>query len=471
MTRLDDVGRVGAQTAMALLDGAEPATLQVPAVMPAPLQVDWRQIERWGIPAKAVPAGTKIWFREPTIWESHRGLVILGVAVILLQTGLIVALLIMRRSRRFTVAALARNEQHMRLAAQAAGLSTWVLDSDATGQRDEGAIERASTSGVARYLPSDFRETLARIAPEDRPAVDAALRRALETNGEFDVQYRIDGAEGECRWESAKGRADPAQSSRLVGVAIDITQRKRAEVQTELDRAALYHMGRVSLLGQLSASIAHQLSQPLTSILSNAEAAQKMLERDPVDLPELGQIFADIVADDHRAVAVIRRLGALFRRGESQFEPLDLNELVRDSLDIFRATITTRRLTITTDSAADLPLVSGDRVQLQQLLLNLIVNAADAMTDSPEGARDATISTEVRGNSVKLCVADKGPGVPADALDKVFEPFWSTRAGGMGMGLAVCRSIAVAHGGSLTATNAPTGGAVFCASLPALVAP
>jgi C4-dicarboxylate-specific signal transduction histidine kinase len=313
----------------------------------------------------------------------------------------------------------------------------------------------------------DFGETLARIAPQDRAAVDAALRDALERDGEFDVEYRLESPDGESRWQSARGRADHAGAPRLLGVAIDITQRKRAEAQAAQDRGALYHMTRVSLLGQLSASIAHQLNQPLASILGNAEAAQMMLERAPVDVAELRAICADIVAENHRAAQVIRRLGVLFKRGESVLEPLDANELVRDTIEFTRSIVTTRQVAAVTHLQPDLPLISGDRVQLQQLLLNLIVNAADAMADLPEDRRQLDISTSLQGGSVKLCVTDRGPGVPAEAMDKVFEPFWSTRPGGMGMGLAVCRSIAEAHRGTLVVTNAPGGGAVFCASLPA----
>lgn len=233
------------------------------------------------------------------------------------------------------------------------------------------------------------------------------------------------------------------------------------------DRAVLYHTSRVSLLGQLSASIVHQLSQPLTSILSNAEAAKALLDREKPDLAELRQICADIAAEDRRAAEIIRRLGALFRRSECQYEPIELNELVRDTLLVIRSELAHRHVAVCTELATSLPLITGDYVQLQQLLLNLIVNAADAMSELAEGCREVTISTAAQPDFVQICVSDRGRGVPVEARDNVFEPFWSTRPGGMGMGLAIGRSIALAHRGSLTVTNAPTGGALFCASLPA----
>ena len=464
MADYQTIGVEGAKTSIALLDGADPATATRSEPMPPTLQLDWRQLKRWGISDKAVPADAIVHFREPSLWEAHRELVLVGIAVMLIQSALIVALLFERRRRRRTVADLKRSEELIGLAAQAANLSTWVLD--------ERSIKSAGVAGVPQAAVGasgplvDFSATLARISPLDRPAVDAALLNALNTTDDFDVEYRIEGSNGEWGWQSARGRADRAEAPRLLGVAMDITQRKLAEAQAAQDRADLYHMSRVSLLGQLSASIAHQLNQPLASILSNAEAAQKMLEREPLDLPELRAICDDIAAEDQRAAQVIRRLAVLFKRGEAVFEPLDANELARDTIEFTRTSLTTRHVALSTHLEPELPSISGDRVQLQQMLLNLMINAADAMADLPEERREMNISTSLQGDDVKICVVDRGPGVPAEAMEKVFEPFWSTRPGGMGMGLAVCRSIVEAHHGRLTVSQAAEGGAVFCALLP-----
>ena len=466
MASYEAMGRLGAQTAITLLDGASPGSLDLPATTHAPLHVDWRQLQRWGISPRTVPPDAIVHFKEPTLWEGYRREVLSAITVMLLQAGLIVALFIERRRRRRTAAALTQSEEHMRLAANAANLSTWVLDGHALQAARTGSALPQSGPGSEALL--DFRGTLARVHPQDRDVVDKVLRDALATKKEFEVEYRVAAPDGEWRWQSARGRADHAPAPRLLGVATDITQRKRAEVQAEQDRAALNHMTRASLLGQLSASIAHQLNQPLASILGNAEAAQKMLEREPVDLPELREIFADIVAEDHRAAQVIRRLGVLFKRGEPLFEPLDVNDLVRDTIEFTRTMLTSRHVTLRMQLAPALPPIAGDRVQLQQLVLNLIVNATEAMADLTEAERILTIITSVRADVVSLCVADHGPGIATAALGKLFEPFWTTKANGMGMGLAICRSIADAHRGSLAATNAPEGGAVFCARLPAL---
>lgn len=464
MASFVDTGRLAAQIALALLGGAAPASIELPPSMPKRMHLDWRQLQRWGISPAAVPPDAVVRYREPRFWEAYWHYLLIAGALLLIQSGLIVALLLERRRRRRTAAALAQSEQRMSLAAHAARLSMWVWD---LGRKQNWlrTPSRRSTDLRTDHF-TDFNELLSSVHPQDRESVDAALKRALSSGEEIEVEYRMAGPDGEVRWMAARGRADQGNPQRLLGVALDITPRKRAEAQAEHDRTALRHMTRVSLLGQLSASIAHQLNQPLASILSNAEAAQAMLKREPVDVPELREICNDIVAEDNRAAEVIRHLGVLFKRGEPLFAPLDLNELVRDTLELTRTSLLTRHVAASLRLAPDLPPVDGDRVQLQQLLLNLIVNAMDAMDATPEPERLLTISTALHGQQIQLCVADRGPGIPGSELDKVFDPFWSTKGAGIGIGLAICRSIAAAHRGSLTSSNAPGGGAVFCTSLP-----
>lgn len=241
--------------------------------------------------------------------------------------------------------------------------------------------------------------------------------------------------------------------------------RARADLQAEQDRAALHHMTRVSLLGQLSASITHQLGQPLTSILSNAEVAQDILGRNPVDLAELREICADIVSEDHRAADVIHRLAALFKRSDLELREIDLNELVSETLDLTQTELQSRHVTVALELEKPMPRIRGDHVQLQQVLLNLILNAAEAMDETPIEKRRVAVRTTTAGAGVRLTVADGGPGIAAENLKSVFEPFWTTKPGGIGMGLALCRSIAAKHGGTLEVTNGADGGAAFCMTL------
>lgn len=455
-----DMGRLTAHLALRVLRGEAPASIPLPATMPVALHIDWRQAQRFGIDSASLPPGTVVQFKEPGLWEQYRAQALAGAAVLLLQFMLIAALLFERHRRRRTAAALVQSERRMGLAAQAARLKMWVWDAG-RAQLWMGS----STQPVAgQNTSADAAQALDQVHPQDRERVGRAFEQALATGEPLDVEYRVLADNGEVRWQAARGRVEADQ--RLTGVALDISQRKRAELQAEQDRAALRHLSRVSLLGQLSASIAHQLNQPLASILSNGEAAQLMLQQEPLDLDELRAICADIVAEDQRAAAVIRQLGTLFKRGDPTLAPTDLNRLTQDTLELLRANLLSRHVQVELQLAPVLPAVRGDRVQLQQLLLNLMVNAADAMAGLEVERRRIVLSTELRGSDVCICVADNGPGLDVADVDKLFEPFWSGKSDGMGIGLAISRSIAAAHHGTLIAANGPHGGAVFCLRLP-----
>ena len=269
-------------------------------------------------------------------------------------------------------------------------------------------------AGKPHGPPIAFEKVLETTHPADREDLERAVQKAVATGDEFDVEYRVPVPDGGVRWIAARGRAEKGKRHQMLGVAVDITERKLAELRAVEDRNALRHMTRVSMLGQLSASIAHQLNQPLAAILGNAEAARKMLARERVDLAELREICDDIVADDNRAAEVIRRLGALYRRGDMKTEPFDLNELIRETLDLLRAELLIRHVTPRTDLAPALPAIDGGRVQLQQVVLNLVLNAADAMSDVDVAKRSLAIRTEATGADVRLYVVDNGHGIPRE---------------------------------------------------------
>ena len=459
-----DMGREAAKTVNDLLDGATPATLQLPAHVPAKVQIDWGQARRWGIADEAIPADAIVHFKELTFWELHRDKVIAIATVILLQAALIAALLVERRLRHRTASALADSERRMNLAARAARLSilAWGITRDKVGV----AAKRRRHAGAAKESPIHFDQVLESVHPADREALERALRQAVAKDEELDVEYRTLAPDGELHWVSMRGRVEKGSEQRLTGVALDITARKGAELQAEKDRSALTHMTRVSMMGQLSASIAHQLNQPLAAILGNAETARKMLDREGLDLVELREICNDIVAEDLRAAEVIRRLGALYKRGELRLASLDLNELVLETLDLVRTELATRHVVPVAELAPSLPAIEADRVQLQQVLLNLILNGADAMNDTEAMQRKLVIRTELGGAQVRLCVVDQGKGIAQQDLKNVFDAFWSTKPGGIGVGLAICQSIIRAHHGTMTAVNNPAGGATFCATWP-----
>ncbi len=241
--------------------------------------------------------------------------------------------------------------------------------------------------------------------------------------------------------------------------------RKRSEQEAAQHRAELAHLTRVNTLSELSGSLAHELNQPLGIILSNAQAAQDIVAQMPEGAAELGEILADIVAADRRAGEVIQRLRTLLKRGESEMLPLSLNGVIEEVLHLAHADLIGRGVTVVRALAPDLPQATGDEVQLQQVVLNLVLNAADAMSANPPDARRIHIATTRDEGVVRASIRDEGGGLPADP-EKLFEPFYTTKPHGLGMGLAICRSIITAHAGRLWAEPHPDHGAVFHFELP-----
>ena len=242
--------------------------------------------------------------------------------------------------------------------------------------------------------------------------------------------------------------------------------RKQGELEAQRLRQDLTHIGRVSALGELTASLAHELNQPLTAILNNAQVAERLLAAVP-NVEEVREILRDIVTDDRRATEVIRRLRALVKKGDLEFVPLDLNELIREVARLLRSDVVSRGISLSLELAADLPTVRGDRVQLQQVVLNLVLNGLDAMHEPGAGDRTLIIRTARDGaDAVAVSVQDAGIGIDEKNVDQLFHPLFTTKAEGLGMGLAIARTIVDAHGGRLSAVNNVIAGATFQFSLP-----
>lgn len=341
MADFEAMGRQGGEFVSALLDGAAPASLVLPKTMPTALNVDWRQIQRWGIDEHAVPSDAIVHFREPTLWQAHRGEILVAATVILLQSGLI-GLLVFERRRRH-------------------------------------AVERAASQQRANYA----------------------------------------------------------------------------------------HASRLAVAGEMTASIAHEINQPLGAILSNAETAELLLDSGADRRDELRRIVADIRRDDLRANEVIRRLRALLSRHEAEREPTDLNQAVRDMALLLHAEVQRRGMTLDTRLAPTAQTVLADRIQIQQVLINLVLNALDAMEG--RSAPRPTVEVAVQGmpGGSRITVRDHGKGIPAADLPKVFDSFFSTKPKGMGLGLSIARTLVEAQGGHIRAENGADGGAVFQIDFPA----
>ena len=322
-----------------------------------------------------------------------------------------------------------------------------------------------------------LKELSQRVHPDDRAAREAAIQRALDTRSTYEMEYRLMMPDGAVRWISARGRYaqdDNGSTTGIVGVSMDITRQKQTDLEVERHRQDLGHLARVALVGEMATSLAHELNQPLTAIVTNAGAAQRFLARDELKREALQEVLTDIAADGRRAGEVIRGIKGMVRKVDSARGPVDLNTVIADVLRLVRADALAHDCTLATDLEPDLPAVTGDAVQLQQVLLNLVINAFDAMKQNPGEKCRVELSTRRDGaNFIEVAVRDHGPGLPPDAPAKVFERFFSTKKEGMGMGLAIARSIIEAHGGTLDAANVAASvgrGARFWFRLPVRIA-
>jgi len=258
----------------------------------------------------------------------------------------------------------------------------------------------------------------------------------------------------------------------LIGVLMNERRRRRyAEVQVGRRTAELAHFNRYSMAGELTASIAHELNQPLGSILTNAETAELLLKSSAPDLAELREIVADIRHDDKRASEVLQRLRSMLKKAPSEISDLDLNEIAGESVQLLSPLSIAREINLG-GIIAPLPLpIRGDPVQLQQVIVNLIVNAMDAVSKMPRAERRVTVSTARDDDFAEVSVTDTGSGIPTEKIKEVFEPFFTTKAQGMGLGLSIARTIVESHKGQLSAENRANGGATFRVKLPLAAAP
>ena len=254
---------------------------------------------------------------------------------------------------------------------------------------------------------------------------------------------------------------------KVIGASVEVAERKESEMEAGGPTQQIVHLSRLALLGEMAASLAHELNQPLTAIIANAGAGQRFLDNVIVDLKEFHELLADIVADAERAGKIIRGIREMAMRGECRREPVNMNRVVEEVIRLSKSHAVSRSCSIVTDLDPKLDLVEGDPVQLQQVLLNLLLNAFDAMPETPLHLRRVVLSTSSKAEGVvRTAVRDFGSGLSEKVHQRIFEHFFSTKKDGLGMGLVIARSIVESFGGVLDASNAPDGGAFFYFTLP-----
>jgi C4-dicarboxylate-specific signal transduction histidine kinase len=311
---------------------------------------------------------------------------------------------------------------------------------------------------------------LARVHPDDAGLVRQTIDRASDDRSEFDIEFRLSMPDGAVKniHAVARGLEGELNKAQFVGALMDVTGARQAEGRLHQAQAQVAHVARLTSLGAITASIAHEVNQPLAAIVSHGEASLRWLDREVPRLDEIEASIRHVIADGKRASEVVQRIRALIRKSEREQSLLNLNDLVEEVVPLVRHEVARHRALLRLDLAAHLPAIHGDPIQLQQVIINLIINAVQAMAAVEGRVRAVMVATRGEGSDrVLLEVADTGPGIDAAHAGQIFDAFFTTKPDGMGMGLAICRSIIEAHGGQMVVgSRTPEPGAVFRCGLP-----
>jgi two-component system, LuxR family, sensor kinase FixL len=370
--------------------------------------------------------------------------------------------------RKMAEQALLESNSRFRAVADSAPVMIWMSGPDKlcnffnkgwfdfTGRTPAQELGNGWTEGVHR---------------EDLAHCLEVYENAFDGRQPFTMEYRLRRKDGEYRWilDSGTPRTDlNGIFLGYIGSCVDITDRRQAELDHQVQSTELARVGRVVLMGELAASLAHEVNNPVGAMVANASAGQRLIARGHIAPEELSELLSDIVADGHRAREVIEGIRNMVRRSEATHAPIQTADILKDLLRIVRADALARNITINMEIDPNAGRIMGDRVQLLQVFLNLTLNAFEAMSVMRPDVRCLLIRAHRAGNSeVLVSVRDSGPGFPASIAGQLFEPFFSTKSEGTGMGLAIARSIVEAHGGSLAGTNCEDGGASFTVQLSA----
>ena len=378
----------------------------------------------------------------------------------------------MEKELRASEEALRRSEAYLAEAQRLSHTGTFAFNATAPLYWSEESY-RIWGLDPLQGLPN--RETvLQRIHPDDRERVNVETEEALRQKRDFALEFRIVLPDGTVKYIESTGHpllSADGELVEMVATHVDVTERKHAQEEKERFRqleSDLAHVNRVSIMGELAASLAHEILHPIATARNNARAAMRFLDMSPPNMAEVREALACIVRDADRGKDIVDRIRHHIKKAHPRNDRFDINEAIEEVIEMVRAAIDKNRVSVRTGLAAGLTPVWGDRVQLQQVVMNLILNSVEAMSSVEGGARELSISTKQgEARDISVAVQDSGPGIDPEHLERVFAPFYTTKTGGIGMGLSICRSIVNAHGGRLWAEANRPRGTIFQFTLPA----
>jgi PAS domain S-box-containing protein len=354
--------------------------------------------------------------------------------------------------------ALRESSERLRLALEAGRMGVWDWDKRSGGLT--WSKEHFDIYGMPFSQTVTYEAWASRVHPDDLVHARAAMDAAIAARTEYQQEYRVNLPDGSIRWVESRAEPqfdDSGQCTRMMGLTLDISERKKAEERDQ----KLLHASRLTAMGELTASIAHEINQPVTSIMSNVDAAEMILASSPPDMGELREILRDIRSDDLRVRDIVRHVRGLANDRATEIELLDVNELIRAVLRLIAPTARRRKVKPRSD-LRDLPSVHGDPIHFQQILLNLALNAMDAMSESPEEQRSLLVSSyAIDSATVQVSVRDCGQGIPPELHHSIFDSFVTTKKDGMGLGLSITRTLVEAQGGRIWSENNADRGATF----------
>jgi PAS domain S-box-containing protein len=469
LSDVESNGKAVAELGLRILKGVKPSGPPLVQKSIYQLKFDWRQLQRWSISEDRLPPGSIVKFKELTVWDDHKGQIIGALALILFQALIIFYLLYQRKIRFRAEKERLQAEQNYRTVAD------YTYDWE-YWQNPDGSLQYISPSceRVCGYTVQDLMTSPSlledMIVPEDKAAWNEHKCSSQKGLKSGEIQFRIQKPDGEIRWIEHACQPVFNRQGNNQGVRAsnrDITKREFYRSETHKLQSELAHMDRVVTISTLTSALAHEINQPLAAMRSYAQAALRFMDKDQPEYDSVREALQGIVADNKRAAEVVNRLRDLVKKGSTHWEPIDINSIINDVIGLINSEIILRNASIRLDLHPSVPVVQGDSIQIQQVLINLLTNAMDAMNDQPIDARTIAISTRSEdSNEIIVSISDSGGGIPSGTIKAIFSPFHTTKSTGMGLGLSICKSIIEAHGGKIYAENNPDGGAMFSLILP-----